>query len=62
MIRQGREDLWQGGGWRTSAGEREAGEPGKAAAGGAGSRTFVCRETGRNNWGARQITQCTIAE
>ena len=34
-----------------------AGGPGEVVAGGVGSRTFVCRQTGRNNWGVRQTAQ-----
>ena len=30
---------------------------GEVVAGGVGSPTFVCRKTGRNNWGATQTTQ-----
>ena len=52
----GREDSQQGGGRRTWVGKAAAGGSGKAAAGRAGSPTFACRQTGRNNWGVRQTT------
>ena len=39
----GREDSWQGGGWRTGEGKATAGRTGEAAAGGAGGPTFTHR-------------------
>ena len=43
-----REDLQQGGSLRTMVG--------KAVTGRVGSPTLACGETGRNNWGVKQIT------
>ena len=41
-------------------GKVAAGWPGEAAVGGLGGPTFTCRQTRRNNWGARQTAQSRV--
>ena len=46
-------DIWE----ERTCSQAAAGRQGKVVAGGVGSPTFVCRLTGRNNYGVRQTVQ-----
>ena len=49
--------MWSRVGKAAAGSKAAAGGPGEAASDGAGSPTFVCQQTGREQLGGRQTTQ-----